>query len=1685
MKTRMWSRSMAKIFVLVFALLLSSKMAMPEVAAAETEVATLRGYSLSLSGDITLNFYAELSEGFKAAVETNSATATVGISDSDKEEIAVDTTYLEENAVTVGDDGVSYDCHKFSYSVAAKNMRDDITLTLGYGDSSIAITKSVQDYLDDAKTTTEDEHAGLSLLASKMNDYGVYAQKYFEHNQDDVSEVENSDDINLVNSDTVKGYKMVKGKTVEGISPWGASLILESKITLRLYFERTDSDITKLDVSGVGEISLKKYKDDLYYIDIADICPNDLGITYDIKSGDTTLLKCSALSYAYTVLSSETSKDSLKELVKSLYLYYGGAVNYVTDELPVHCACGKSPSTTDACDVCGGIALTWKPWLELDTLPTTSGNYFLLGGVALEAQQTAKNSANIYLDLNGKTVTGEENKRIYSTNGTDGTAGASLHITDTSDETTGTLKGNGTFSDNGMIVLVAGTGSKLYLYAGNMDASACTGNYGTAVHVSSDFYMYGGTIKGGTATQQGGSVYSKGSFTMKGGTIKGGTASGLGGNICLTSASTFTMNGGTVQNGTSTSNDGGNIYVGGNFTMTDGMITGGSAKNSNTANVYVNGKTFTMSGGEITGHVLVNNPATITLTGTPVISGNDNTNLSLKTGKAISVGDLADGAKIGVTATDAVFATGADDADRKYFTSDAGQYIEWTTDGGLKLKDTYTVMGNNILSSLNYSVEIASGGLGTERYNAFYKAYEKYMPDVFALQEYDVRWHNYMNNIDSCTTNANLKPITELGYTGVTTEEKELSANNTPIYYNTNTLELKESGWVEYEVTKDITNHGFTWAVFQPKGSDEKFIVSSTHIIAHYDDYADDVISGYKKQQIQELVTFMKAKESEYSAPVIMLGDYNVNPTQPMYEGFELGTKLFSARDVAKVVEGSEYQTSNSVGIAPPSTDVDGTKVIDHCMISMTGIAPLKYQTLVEEISDGTYTYTYADHVPQLFTFGLSDANGHEHTYEEQWTSETNNYISHAHSCVCGVTNREKHTWTIQETDDVVAICTDCEMSLTTDVARVGCYCANVGNIENHTCEDKIWKAWTRTDALPVGSGYYYLMSDVQLQTQENIYAGAEIYLDLNGKTVTGAQNSRIYSTNEGNVSLHITDTSEGASGTLKANGIYTGQGMIVWLSGTGSQLHFYAGTMDADGCTATNGVAVAAESGSFTMYGGTIKGGTATNQGGSVYVKASFTMSGGTIQGGTATNQGGNICLTSASTFTMNGGTIKDGTSTNSNGGNIYVGGNFTMTDGVITGGTSTEAGSNSNMFIDQGHESSKVLVLNGTVDGGIEIRNMSVEGVRVGSNTKITRNAKGFGLRFIAENTAGTAGVPTSTPWLSLVDGCTWEQLQNDAIALSQYDGNVNATVIAQVVSGTGITNFYRIVSIADNAYRPTFGENAVTITQWTATTSVPTTTGNYYLAGDISTSTEQALSSVVNIWLDLNGHTITCTKRLYSTTANIASSISITDGSVEKDGSIVGKYQMSSSGGGILLVRAGSTTNIYGGLLDASQVNNTDSGNGGGAIYLAGALNVYGGHIKGGTVKHIGGAVVVYGTMNVYENALIEGGSANYGGCIAVMSGTLSMHGGIVRNGTAKVNGGCLYIKGTFNMNGGTITGGTATTNGGNIFMTGEGKLNYAGTAVLQNIINSKGGATNWSAANGVFVTTGGTTTNTATE
>ena len=301
----------------------------------------------------------------------------------------------------------------------------------------------------------------------------------------------------------------------------------------------------------------------------------------------------------------------------------------------------------------------WYEWTEAATLPTTAGHWCLMNDVSLVIQQKITTDEEVVVDLNGKTVTGGIDRRVYYAGDT--VTAAKLAILDQSADATGVLKSSGYVQNGGVIYLKAGT---FELYSGTIDASAIDTEYrGLALFIDADANcnMYGGTIIGGKTTCAGragntsnlggggGSVYlnARATFTMYDGTIRDGKvyamhngtiyAWGIGGNIDVRNNATFIMEGGKIINGFA-EKEGGNVYLSNpnaKFIMKGGEISGGSTsiKNGKGGNVYIGAKCdFEMHDGEIkNGTVVEAGGGNVMVYGTLTMSGG-----KISGGKSIS-----------------------------------------------------------------------------------------------------------------------------------------------------------------------------------------------------------------------------------------------------------------------------------------------------------------------------------------------------------------------------------------------------------------------------------------------------------------------------------------------------------------------------------------------------------------------------------------------------------------------------------------------------------------------------------------------------------------------------------------------------------------------------------------------------------------------------------------------------------------------------------------------------------------------------------------------------------------------------------------------------------------------------------------------------------------------------------------
>ena len=205
-----------------------------------------------------------------------------------------------------------------------------------------------------------------------------------------------------------------------------------------------------------------------------------------------------------------------------------------------------------------------------------------------------------------------------------------------------------------------------------------------------------------------------------------------------------------------------------------------------------------------------------------------------------------------------------------------------------------------------------------------------------------------------------------------------------------------------------------------------------------------------------------------------------------------------------------------------------------------------------------------------------------------------------------------------------------------------------------------------------------YTNNECKVRLTENIVMtgavtvnnGKSLTIDLNGHTLTAAENSRAFFIQNG--ALTIEDSIGG--GVIQGSGTVNGYGGAILMNGSDSNnaLTLAGGTIR--GFTAKYGAGVSMGNGTFRMTGGAIRNCSATGgkaDGGGVYVSGgSFEMSDGTISACNAANAGGGVYVISGS-FEMSGGSIEDCTAYEGAGVKVYPSSgktaSFSMTGGEI----------------------------------------------------------------------------------------------------------------------------------------------------------------------------------------------------------------------------------------------------------------------------------------------------------------------------------------------------------------------------------------------------------------------------------
>ena len=250
----------------------------------EPEVPVVSQWNVSLGDSIGVNFELNLNEG-------DTVSAFIG-------ENEIDSVYAEGML-----------CVK----LAAAQMADEIIIKIN--GEALDKTYSVRGYadyiLDDANGFGDTAKA----LVKAMLNYGAASQTYFDYN---IGNLANAGIEVTAAAVPAEGSKFDISGSVAGLDFYGASLVHKDKIAVRFYFTGS--------VEGVdfGAYTVNE-NNGMYYIEIADINPQDMDKDITVTVNNSLTISYSPLDYIIRIYAKGGNSAAL---VQALYSYYLAAANY-------------------------------------------------------------------------------------------------------------------------------------------------------------------------------------------------------------------------------------------------------------------------------------------------------------------------------------------------------------------------------------------------------------------------------------------------------------------------------------------------------------------------------------------------------------------------------------------------------------------------------------------------------------------------------------------------------------------------------------------------------------------------------------------------------------------------------------------------------------------------------------------------------------------------------------------------------------------------------------------------------------------------------------------------------------------------------------------------------------------------------------------------------------------------------------------------------------------------------------------------------------------------------------------------------------------------------------------------------------------------------------------------------------
>ena len=297
--------------------------------------ATLKSYSLTLEGQIGLNYTVKIPEALQEGAQ------------------AVLSCKGKETVLALGEplEGTT-DEFRFTYRVPAKGIGNAISLRIEDGSGNTltllnaageafennTVSRSVADYCkipNLGQYAEEGKGDALVALAAALQNYGASAQAYFDKGDEDPGYAGGeAPDFSGV---TVTGFGVVKTGALEGLDQTTMFLTLQSETTINLRFFVHEGFSIDDYTFTCGETELTPVANgDSYLIKLENIPAKELDTAYTVTvtNGEKSFtITCSALSYAQLVLNHETlgQDEALCSALKAMYVYNQAADAYFAD----------------------------------------------------------------------------------------------------------------------------------------------------------------------------------------------------------------------------------------------------------------------------------------------------------------------------------------------------------------------------------------------------------------------------------------------------------------------------------------------------------------------------------------------------------------------------------------------------------------------------------------------------------------------------------------------------------------------------------------------------------------------------------------------------------------------------------------------------------------------------------------------------------------------------------------------------------------------------------------------------------------------------------------------------------------------------------------------------------------------------------------------------------------------------------------------------------------------------------------------------------------------------------------------------------------------------------------------------------------------------------------------------------